>query len=138
MIKKLFLNRAFKTSFLLISAIWLFFNANPTFACVIESIVLGEEKGIYKVDDLIDIKLTVTMTCGGCPIPIEYYVYDTNGLEIIKEAEWKEIRRGRVYEREVKLKVIGNQEGKLAFSFRRPCGRGGGFTSINLNSEQIE
>ena len=139
MLKRLFSNNVFKTSLFFIGVILLLFNVNPLLACKIEFKVLGEEKEIYKVDDIIDVKLTVVFSHRVCPIAIRNTDSDTNGLEIIEETEWKEIRgRMMIYERELKLKVKGNKEGKLTLSVIRKCDLGGGSGSITFKSKPVE
>ena len=110
MLKKLFSNNVFKTSFLLISVILLLFNANTLLGCNIKFKVLGEEKEIYDVDDIIDVRLTVAFSHRVCPTAVKDTDFNANGLEIVEETEWEAKKRGRMmtYERELKLKVKAN------------------------------
>jgi len=139
MLKKLFSNNVFKTSFLLISVILLFFNANTLLGCNIKFKILGEEKEIYDVDDIIDVRLTGAFTHRVCPTAVEDTDFNADGLEIVEETEW-EVIRGRMmtYERELKLKVKGNKEGKLTLSVTRECNLEGGFGSITFKSKPVE
>ena len=138
MIRKLFSPKVLKAAFFLMGAVLFFSNANPAWACKIGFTVLGEKKDVYKVDEMIDVKLIVEFTHRSCPIAMEATNFNVNGLEITKASEWVETKLNKSYEKELKLKVIGNKEGNLTLSITRDCDMGGGAGSLTFKSEPVK
>ena len=134
MIRKLFFSNVFKAVFLLLGALWLFSNADSVFGCEIELKVIGEKKDVYAINDVINLKISVEYTHKVCVLGIDETKFSVTGLEIAEASEWKEIQAKRKYEKDLKLKVISDKEGKLVLSVVRGCELGGGTGSITLKS----
>ena len=132
---KLFSNNVFKAAFLLTGAVLLLSQAAPAFACKIGFVVVGDKKEVYKVGENIDVKLNLEFTHRRCPIALEATDFEFNGLEITKASDWLETVPNKSFEKELKLKVTGNKEGKLTLSVTRKCDLGGGSASIAFKSE---
>jgi hypothetical protein len=138
MMKRMLPISVFKAAFFFLGAVWLFSNANSVFGCKIEMKVLGETKEVYALNDVIQLKISFEFTHRVCPIAMDDSKITANGLEITEASEWKETKPRRNFEKELKLKVVGNKEGKLTLSMDRTCEFGGGSGSITFKSEPIK
>ncbi|OQX97206.1 MAG: hypothetical protein B6I24_09520 [Bacteroidetes bacterium 4572_128] len=132
-------NKIFKYLFLtFISFFALFLTTKQSvYSCEIEFEILGKKKETYKSGDIIVVKVKVIYTHRVCTETIKSTKFNTNGGKILKATKWKETSTN-VWERKLKLEVIGNKDGKLNLVAVRTCDKTGGFGSIDIDIEKIE
>ncbi|HBF89228.1 MAG TPA: hypothetical protein DDX39_11355 [Bacteroidales bacterium] len=106
-------------------------------ACEFEIEVVGEKKATYKIGDEIVIKVKAIFIHRNCDVVISDTKFNPTGLKIKSATEWKEIQPG-VWERKVKLTVVGTKDGNLIFNAVRTCPRTGGSGSIKFISEPLK
>lgn len=106
-------------------------------ACEFEFEVVGEKKASYSIGDEIVVKVTTTFTHRNCNVSIKNTEFNPTGLKINGATDWKEIQPG-VWERKLKLSVVGTKDGKLQLEAVRTCDRMGGLGSIEFTSESIK
>lgn len=123
--------------FSLLNILFLTVYTTKSKACYVEFEIQGEEKITYKIDETIELKVTVSKTHQNCNFHIENTEFELSGLKIIEQKEWEKLEAG-IYECTLKMKVVSNLEGKLKVELFRRCGIGrGGFGSILLKAEVI-
>jgi len=106
-------------------------------ACEIEFEVQGEKKEAYTVGDEIIIKVTVILTHRVCPEGIKKTSFESDGLKVVGAKEWEQIN-DRKFERLLKVKVTGTENGKVTISATRTCDKDGGFGSITLQANPVK
>jgi len=129
------IKKVFKTLILICFIVMIagFKNAS---ACEIEFEVIEGEKEVYAVGDVIIVKITVTFTHRICPEGIKATKFKTNGLKVIGAKEWDEVSHG-VFERELKIKVTGNEDGEVTINAIRTCDKTGGSGSLTLLAKPV-
>jgi hypothetical protein len=96
---------------------------NDSKACEIElRIDPASKKEIYKPGDEVVVMVTVTHSHRVCKIDINETKFIPVGLKILAATDWKEVSDG-VFQRKMKLHVIGNKSGKLELKATRKCSR---------------
>jgi len=120
--------------FFLIAFLSLSFSVKEVNACEIGFEITDNKKEIYDIGDVIVIKVNVTLTHRSCPIAMKQTKFTMKGLKVIATTEWKQLST-MVWERKLKMKVIGTKDGKLVLNAIRNCDKDGGFGSLILQSK---
>jgi len=125
-------NILYKSIFIM--SIFLFSTTNIINACEIIFEIEQGKKEIYKTGDEIIVKVKVIFTHRVCGLSINHTKFEPNGLNILSATDWVE-NSPNTWERKIKLKVEGNQSGKLVLAANRTCDLVGGQGSITFNYE---
>lgn len=106
-----------------------------TNACEIELEIVKGAKEHYAVGDIIDVKVTVTLTHRNCPEAIENTEFKLEGMKIDQATKWKQVSP-MVYERKLRI-VIGEKidHKDRMVSATRTCRKEGGYGSLVLKEE---
>ncbi len=111
-------------------------SASVLSACEIYFSVIGEEKETYEAGDEIVVLMEVKFTHRVCPEGIENTDFATDGIDILAATKWKE-PSPNVWKRKLKLKVEGNEKGKIMLSATRTCDKEGGFGAIDFKTTPL-
>ncbi|MEA3495978.1 MAG: hypothetical protein U9R42_08080 [Bacteroidota bacterium] len=103
-------------------------------ACEIEIEIVQGEKEIYKVGDIIVVKVIVTLTHRSCPISIKKTKFEMNGLKVVGATDWKQ-NSTMVFERKLKIEVLKTKDNKMQLSAIRTCDKDGGFGSLIIKNK---
>jgi len=104
----------------------------PALACEIEFEVAEKSaKEVYQTGDEIIVTVTVILTHRNCHVGIQDTDFDGDGLKIKQATKWQEVKPG-MWERKLKVEVIGNKTGELSLSASRTCNKEGGYGIIEL------
>lgn len=106
-------------------------------ACEIDFNIIKNKQKTYKVDDVLIIKINVTLTHRGCTTGIKKTKIKTKGLTIIGATKWEQ-KSTMVWERKLKVKVTGTETGELLINATRTCDKEGGFGSMTLKSTPVK
>lgn len=110
----------------------------PAMACEIEFKVSDRsQKELYNVGDEIVVTVQVALTHRVCSEGIDLTKFDTDGVKVKQATKWQEISPG-VWERKLKLEVIGNHSGDLSLTATRTCDKEGGFGSLEFKSIALD
>jgi hypothetical protein len=104
-------------------------------ACDITFKVVDNKKDKYEINDVVVVKVTVTLTHRNCSEDIDKTKFVPQGLEIVSATKWSETTNG-VYERKLKLKVTGSKKGLSTISASRSCSKEGGYGILKLKLSQ--
>ena len=114
-----------------------FFLINESKACEIEiKIDPASKKEVYKSGDEVVLIVTVTHSHRVCKLEIDETKFVTEGLKILAATDWKEISNG-VFQRKMKLQVLGSSNGKLVFKATRKCSKEDSVGTILLKGVPI-
>lgn len=111
-------------------------------ACDIEFEIIDGEKEIseagddlilYEAEDVLILKVKVTLTHRTCPVALKKTEFKMNGFKVIGATEWKQTS-AMEHERKLKIKVLSNEDGKVVITAIRTCDKDGGFGSLELNA----
>jgi hypothetical protein len=91
------------------------------------------KKEVYNVGDEIVVHVHVKNVHRICKLDIEETTYEPVGLKILAATDWKEISKG-VFERKMKMKVIGSLKGDISLLVRRKCIKENNFGILTLKS----
>jgi uncharacterized protein (DUF58 family) len=117
---------------LMFSLFFVILDLKPTNACEINFEILENKKDFYQAGDLITIKVVVTLTHRSCPVAMKSTKFSLSGLKMVSADEWQQTST-MVWERILKVEVVGNKKGKLTLSAVRECDKDGGYGSLILN-----
>lgn len=106
-------------------------------ACEIFFEVIENQKEKYSINDTIVIKANVILTHRICPVGMAHTEFETTGLAIIDEGEWVETDTG-MWEKEIKLVVIGTKSGDISITGIRKCEKEGGKGTLKIQSEALK
>jgi len=118
----------------IITLVIILFSANISSACDIKFEIDGDKKEAYSADDILILKVTVTLTHRVCPESIKKTKFDLNGFEILGATDWKETEKG-VFVRKLKVKVLKTEKNKSTISATRTCDKEGGYGSFALETD---
>ncbi len=122
----------------LILAITFFFNLpKQTQACEIDFEIVKNEKAVYDTSDVFVAKVNVILTHRSCPEALSKTKFKSEGLKIVGATDWKQIN-SRKWERKLKIKVTGSDDGKTFINAIRTCDKEGGFGSLKLKSVPLK
>ncbi|MBI4647967.1 MAG: hypothetical protein HY738_15620 [Bacteroidia bacterium] len=116
---------------LLFALLYLVLSMFKLYACEIEFEVQGEKKEKYKTGDELIVIVKVAFTHKVCEIVLQDTKFEAAGLIIESATDWKETSPGE-WERKLKIKVTGSEDGKLTLTATRSCSKEGGFGSLTL------
>jgi len=110
----------------------------PALACEIEFEVSEKsQKEVYNVGDEIIVTVQVSFTHRVCSEGIDLTKFDADGVKVAQATKWREIKPG-VWERKLKLEVIGNHSGDLSLTATRTCDKEGGFGSLEFKGVALD
>ena len=118
---------------------FLFVASIPTLtqACEIDFEILKNEKAIYDTSEVFVAKVNVILTHRSCPIALKKTKFKTEGLKIVGATDWKQISTMK-WERKLKVKVTGSDDGKVFINAVRTCDKDGGFGSLKVKSRPLK
>lgn len=100
-------------------------------ACEIEFEIIENEQEEYEVGDVLTLKVVVTLTHRSCPIAMKNTKFNLTGLKLVTAEDWVQIST-MVWERTIKVEVVGKSKGKLIISAVRECDKDGGYGVLEL------
>ncbi len=106
-------------------------------ACEIDFEILKNEKAVYDTSDIFVAKVNVILTHRSCPEALSKTKFKSEGLKIVGATDWKQISSMK-WERKLKVKVTGTDNGKVFINAIRTCDRDGGFGSLKLKSKPFK
>lgn len=100
-------------------------------ACDIKFKILSNQKDKYNVNDEFIVKVTVYFTHKNCSEGINNTNFVTDGMKISSATKWTEVEPG-IFERKLKIQVVGTKNGKMALKAVRKCKKEGGLGTMKL------
>ena len=105
-------------------------------ACEIDFEILKNKKAVYDTSDVFITKVNVILTHRSCPVALTQTQFKLEGLKVLGATDWKQISSMK-WERKLKIKVIGSDNGKVFINAIRTCNKDGGFGSLKLNATPL-
>lgn len=106
-------------------------------ACEIDFEILKNEKAVYDTSEIFVTKVNVILTHRSCTEALTKTKFKSEGLKIVGATDWKQIT-SRKWERKLKVKVTGTDNGKVFINAIRTCDKDGGFGSLKLESVPLK
>ncbi len=122
---------------LLVSIFLISFSTKQVNACEIDFEITENKKDTYEAGDVIVVKVIVTLTHRSCPVSLKKTKFNMKGLKVVGAKDWEQ-KSTMIWERELKMKVIGTKDGTLTLNAVRECDKDGGFGSMILESLPVE
>ena len=121
----------------LVTVIIFLFSFVAVYACEISIEIEKGEKEKYTAGDEIVVKVKMSFTHKVCNVSLQNTKFDAKGIEILGGTDWKETSPN-VWERKLKIKIIGNAEGKSTLNVVRTCDKMGGYAAISFESKPVK
>lgn len=110
---------------------------NSVVACEIEIEVDPlSKREVYKPNDEVVVIVTITHEHRKCELKIGETEFRLEALKILATTDWKEISDG-VYQRKMKVQIVGSKTGKSVFKTIRTCSKKDSEGILRLNSTPI-
>lgn len=107
--------------------------APTTKACEIIVSVDEPKKENYRAGDIVVIKITVILKHRNCDVDISETAINLSGCQMTGATKWVNAE-GKIWERKIKVKILGDGSNKAIIVAERECDKDGGKGFLTLNT----
>lgn len=113
------------------SVMFLMIAARVAAACEIEVKVVGEQKPVYRIGDIVILEVLVFLTHRDCPKGIKSTEFKGEGIKLLGAKEWKQVTPER-FSRILKAEIVSAEHGEATLHVRRSCEKEGGHGLVKV------
>jgi hypothetical protein len=117
-------------------ALWLLL-AGSARACEIKFGVDDSAQGPYAAGATVIFRLRVDLTHNNCPVEMKDTKIQGVGLNILGATPWQNTSPN-IWERKIKVVIVGQPDGKVTLTAKRSCDKDGGWGAYTIVSSPLK